>query len=90
MNNASASGMSGAAPSSSTAASERVSNWLLNVYKTVYGEFWHYEDPGRRRSSYLRTVCGRRLGRWHLRPARPATTVPATAVCASCRRKVAT
>lgn len=89
MNNASASGTSGAAPSTSAGASERVSNRVQKVYKTVYGEFWHYEDLGRRRSSYLRTVCGRRLGRWHLRPARSATTLPATAICASCRRKVA-
>lgn len=88
MNNASAFGTSGAAPLASTGASERISNRMLNVYKTVYGEFWHYEDPDRRRSSYLRTVCGRRLGRWHLRPAQSATTVPARAVCASCRRKV--
>jgi hypothetical protein len=89
MNNASASGTSDAAPSTSAVVPERVSNRLQKVYKTVYGEFWHYEDPARRRSSYLRTVCGRRLGRWHLRPAQSATTVPATAVCASCRRKVA-
>lgn len=36
---------------------------LSKVYKTEYGEFWHFETSGRRRSSYLKTACGRRLGR---------------------------
>lgn len=58
------------------------------VYKKQRGQFWHLEQDGRRRSSYLITVCGRRLGRWNLQPARPAGSVPDEAICAGCARKV--
>lgn len=60
---------------------------LSEVYKTEYGEFWHFETSGRRRSSYLQTVCGRRLGRWHLLPARATASTPAKALCSGCVRK---
>lgn len=60
------------------------------VYKTVYGSFWHFESVSRRRSSYLRTACGRRLGRWHIEPAQPAAAIPAKDICAGCLRKLTT
>lgn len=58
------------------------------VYKTVHGSFWHYQAVGRRRSSYLLTACGRRLGRWHIEPAQPAAAIPAEDICAGCVRKL--
>lgn len=90
MNEASAPRQSGAARPALTRASDRAASRLLKVYKSVSGGSWHYEDPGRRRSSYLQTVCGRRQGRRHLQPARDVATVPDEDICASCRRSVAT
>lgn len=75
MNNASAN------PSSSARTT-------TSVYKTVYGNFWHYEAVGRRRSSYVLTVCGRRLGRWHIEPAQPVAAIAAEDLCSGCLRKL--
>lgn len=61
---------------------------LSKIYKTEYGQFWHFEALGRRRSSYLQTACGRRLGRWHLLPARGTASMPVEAICSGCVRKV--
>lgn len=72
------------APFEARDASTRVSK----VFKTRYGDFWHYEDAGRRRSSYLQTACHRRLGRWHLEPSRSASSVPIDEICAACRTNV--
>lgn len=58
------------------------------VHKTVYGSFWHYEAVGRRRSSYVLTACGRRLGRWHIEPPQPAAAIPTEDICAGCVRKL--
>lgn len=63
---------------------------LSKVYKTEYGRFWHFEALGRRRSSYLQTACGRRLGRWHLLPVRGTASMPVQAICAGCVRKATT
>lgn len=71
----------GAVVPGSTARAEK-------LYKTVYGRFWHFETDGRRRSSYLLTACGRRLGRWHIEPARPAAAIPTEDICAGCVRKL--
>lgn len=61
---------------------------LSKGYKTDYGQFWHFEALGRRRSSYLLTACGRRLGRWHLLPARETAATPVEELCSGCVRKV--
>lgn len=62
------------------------------VQKTVPGAFWHLEAHSRRRGSYVRTRCGRRLGQWHLAAqvtvARDDADADADAMCASCLRKV--
>ena len=62
---------------------------LPKVYKTEHGEFWHLEALGSRRSSYLQTACGRRLGRWHLLPARRSASISVEAICSGCLRKAA-
>lgn len=74
-------------PASGATSQPRVR--LSKVYKTEHGEFWHLEALGRRRSSYLRTACGRRLGRWHLLPARRSVSMSVEAICSGCLRKVA-
>lgn len=70
------------APSSRPSAS-------ASVYKTKSGGFWHLAArphlPG---SSYVKTLCGRRLGRWNLLPRRPAAAVALEVVCVGCLRKV--
>lgn len=61
---------------------------LSKVYKTDYGQSWHFEALGRRRSSYLLTACGRRLSRWHLLRARETATTPVERLCTGCVREV--
>lgn len=60
-----------------------------SVYKTKSGSFWHLAakrpQPD---ASYVKTLCGRRLGRWNLLPGQPSMAVDADAVCLGCRRKV--
>lgn len=59
------------------------------VYKTVSGEFWHLETKSYQHgAAYVRTMCGRRLGRWNLVPGRPAAAVAPGSVCVGCLRKV--
>lgn len=58
------------------------------VHRTESGEFWHMARPGLiGRASYVFTLCGRRLGRWNLLPARARAEVPTEALCLGCRRK---
>lgn len=59
------------------------------VFKTKSGAYWHVESAGRRRSSYVITLCGRRLGRWHVMPAQSFRHVPEDLMCAACSRKLA-
>ena len=60
-----------------------------SVYKTKSGGFWHLAaKPHQSGASYVKTLCGRRLGRWNLLPGEPATAVDAAAVCVGCLRKV--
>jgi hypothetical protein len=60
-----------------------------SLYKTESGGFWHVPArphlPG---AAYVKTLCGRRLGRCNLLPRRPAATVAVEAVCVGCLRKV--
>lgn len=59
------------------------------AFKTKSGAYWHVESAGRRRASYVITGCGRRLGRWHVMPAKPLGDVPEDLMCAACTRKSA-
>ena len=59
------------------------------AFKTKSGAYWHVESAGRRRASYVITVCGRRLGRWHVMPAKSLGHVPEDLMCAACARKLA-
>lgn len=87
MNQASTTAAMADLPASVATSQSRVR--LPKVYKTEHGEFWHFEALGRRRSSYLRTACGRRLGRWHLMPARRPASMSVEAICSGCLRKTA-
>lgn len=63
-------------------------NTDLSVYKTESGGFWHLAaKPHRPGAAYVKTLCGRRLGRWNLMPGKPIEAVEADAVCIGCRRK---
>lgn len=88
MTNASTTPVDRMSPASAPVAARDASTRMSKVFKTKYGSFWHYEDAGRRRSSYLQTACHRRLGRWHLEPSRPASSVPIDEICAACRTNV--
>lgn len=63
MNNASAKAHSAGSAPAATSIFTTITTPPPKVYKTEYGKFWHYEAAGRRRSGYLITACGRRLGR---------------------------
>lgn len=86
MTQVSATAASAGAAAPSIAGQPRVR--MSKVYKTAYGQFWHFEALGRRRSGYLQTACGRRLGRWHLLPVRGTASMPVEAICSGCVRKV--
>lgn len=59
------------------------------AYKVKTGAYWHLELVGRRRSGYVITSCRRRLGRWHVLPAKSLRDVPKDLMCAACARKLA-
>jgi len=56
------------------------------VYRTDRGSFWHLRSA-KRSNGYVLTVCGRRLGTWHVLPPRRLSKVAPSLICVGCLRK---
>ena len=57
-------------------------------HKTRDGSYWHIDASPKGKSSYIRTKCGRRLGRWNLVAPRPVSSLSVDDMCVGCLRKV--
>lgn len=57
-------------------------------HKTRDGAFWHIDASPKSEASYVRTACGRRLGRWNLVAPRPISSLLVDDMCVGCLRKV--
>ena len=57
------------------------------AHKTKDGAFWHIDASPKTEASYVRTKCGRRLGRWNLLAPRTVSSLSVDDVCVGCLRK---